>query len=276
MAVKNELSEFERERQERVQRNRARLEALEIPSLHLTPAPRPQRTSVRQGGGGDGDGFLCCSDQGGCVLMYWWMSAGHLDMDRFRPSYSPQGTVARAAKRRALAPEAPMRRSARVAGIDADGNQILNEDRGKIVAGIPLVKPEPKERHPSADVGLEAMDSVSKREAHYARALGGAPGSGGEDEERSGPPHAKSLSWLKKCELDEADVVKVLPGAISHLAFHPTTATRLLAVGDKYGNIALWHHDAAMSDQLQKGARGGACLRVRPVLCKRVVNRRAR
>lgn len=195
-------------------------------------------------------------------------------MKHFRLSYSPQGTVARAAKRRAPAPEAPMRRSARVAGIDADGNQILNEERGKVLVGIPLVKPEPKERHPSADVGFEAMDTVSEREAHYARALGVALGFGGGDGGRSRPAPTKSLAWLKKCELDEADVVKVLPGAISHLAFHPTTATRLLAAGDKYGNIALWHHDVAMSDQLQKGARDVACLRA--VLCKMVVIRRAR
>lgn len=38
-------------------------------------------------------------------------------------------------------------------------------------------------------------------------------------------------------------VWQVTKGGITHLAFHPTTSTLLLACADKYGHLGLWHVD---------------------------------
>lgn len=49
---------------------------------------------------------------------------------------------------------------------------------------------------------------------------------------------------------------------ITHLAFHPTCDTLLLACGDKYGHLGLWHVDydpaAAPSQQAQQEEGGAA------------------
>lgn len=69
-----------------------------------------------------------------------------------------------------------------------------------------------------------------------------------------------SLEWLRTCVVSESDVTKVLPSSCVHLKFHPTTDTILLAAGDKYGNLAIWHHDSKLFDEISFGLeKTGRC-----------------
>ncbi|KAL6785517.1 hypothetical protein ACKKBF_B00595 [Auxenochlorella protothecoides x Auxenochlorella symbiontica] len=205
-------NEYERQRQERVKRNRERLSALEIPVLAARVAPKPARP---------------------------------------RPAVRP-------AKRRPTVESAgPKRRSARVAKLEADGNQIESEERGRIVTSIMLPKPDPvpAERHPKRDLAMQEIDGLAATDAAYISAwssrLGTGPGVGMEKPE-------PSLPWLASLQLDAVDVAKVTRSATTHLAFHPTSETLLLAAGDKEGNLSLWYCAEAAQALDRASSRGDA------------------
>lgn len=46
---------------------------------------------------------------------------------------------------------------------------------------------------------------------------------------------------MKRLQLVPDDVAKVTKDATTHLAFHPTTDTLIIACADKKGNVGLWH-----------------------------------
>jgi len=53
----------------------------------------------------------------------------------------------------------------------------------------------------------------------------------------------KSLSSVKKLDLQEEDVAKCTERAVTHADFHPSTSEIILASGDKEGNVSLWRVD---------------------------------
>jgi len=53
----------------------------------------------------------------------------------------------------------------------------------------------------------------------------------------------KSLSSVKKLDLQEDDVAKCTERAVTHADFHPSTSEIILASGDKEGNVSLWRVD---------------------------------
>ena len=53
----------------------------------------------------------------------------------------------------------------------------------------------------------------------------------------------KSLRAVKKIELKEDDVAKCTERAVTHADFHPSTSEVILASGDKEGNVSLWRVD---------------------------------
>ena len=53
----------------------------------------------------------------------------------------------------------------------------------------------------------------------------------------------KSLLAVKKLDLKEDDVAKCTERAVTHADFHPSTSEVILASGDKEGNVSLWRVD---------------------------------
>lgn len=105
------------------------------------------------------------------------------------------------------------------------------------------------------DLAMQEIDGLAATDAAYISAwssrLGTGPGVGMEKPE-------PSLPWLASLQLDAVDVAKVTRSATTHLAFHPTSETLLLAAGDKEGNLSLWYCAEAAQALDRASSRGDA------------------
>lgn len=53
----------------------------------------------------------------------------------------------------------------------------------------------------------------------------------------------KSDPWLESMDLKPENVARLLPGRIMVVKFFPCSSTRMIAAGNKFGNIAFWNAD---------------------------------
>ena len=229
------LTLYERQRQEQIARNRARLAALELPamaaSLAATVAAAAPKKSDKAGG--------------------------------------PSQRGATAAKRRAReaagaasSPPPPRRQSSRVRGLAAEDAGPLPEDRltlpprgSKNIYGF--VEAPAEARFDPAPVPIAAALNTGggASDARFLRALaarlgGSSPGVGPGGGDGAGDADVAAMARLRLS--DERDVAKVTPAGTTAAALHPgelACGRLLLAAADKKGVVALW--------DVEHGRRGG-------------------
>ncbi|KAI3434695.1 hypothetical protein D9Q98_002758 [Chlorella vulgaris] len=228
------LTEYELQRQEQIRRNRERMMALDLPALASELAPAPPRATAA--------------------------AAKHkgVTASRKRPTEA-----------------APRRESSRIRGIAADGSQVHSERQGEVVIvagevirryapGTMTEEQAPQERHPlgelpfqSSNRGPHTDEAFIQLLAHAAAAASSSgSGSGGDSSGNGGSKKARrggsggakqvkgallGAAGMARLQLAEDDVAKVTKDATTHLAFHPTSDTLVVACADKKGNVGLWH-----------------------------------
>ncbi|EFN57084.1 hypothetical protein CHLNCDRAFT_143861 [Chlorella variabilis] len=216
------LTEYEQQRLEHIKRNRERMMALNLPALasELVPPPKAHAPTAKHKG----------------------------------------------VSRKRLSEVLPRRESSRLRGIAADGSQVHSERQGEVVVVAGEVirryapgggmeeEREPQERHPhgelvfeSSNCGRDTDEAFIQLLAHAAAsANSGSGGSGGgakgKGKGKGGTP-AKPMGVADMARLSLAadDVAKVTKDATTHLAWHPTTDTLIVACADKKGHVGLWH-----------------------------------
>ncbi len=147
----------------------------------------------------------------------------------------------------------PPRRSSRLRGEHADGNQIVWEKSGQIVVGVhggstsllsqrhgdasAGVEAQPQERHEKGDVPFTSLNADPEEDSKMLSCM---------QEMCKQPPVAvpKTKKSTKECVLEEKDVAKVTKSSTTHLAFMPRGDEPILAAADKRGSVGLWRVDA--------------------------------
>ena len=246
------MNEYEKEREERIRSNRARMAALELPSLAASIATSEEEK--RRGS---------------------------------RPAPSSRG-ISSKRKRGAESEAAPRRRSARLQGEAVDGAEVAEETRKGIIVsfaaggGLKTFGKEsppssPRERHPKGDIPfksanapgadeefLKFLDKQSApiiKDQKHREAAEGPSFVRGRRRGSSGPRSSKekirydqieTLFGNRELKLAQRDVAKVVQNSVTHMAFHPTVNSLLLASADKRGNLGLWLVD---SEELSKSLK---------------------
>jgi len=220
-------SAYERERAERVARNRARLGSLRLPemaeALAAGAAKRPRRAPAAQRG------------------------------------------VAREARKPA-APAGPPRRSERQRGREAamaagierenrDGSvQLVGGAAAKFAAGLKVEPAPPPPPRPSGPQPFQSLNAEPDSDARFLRTLcpRGQDGDltlAARRRQRASDGSAGVVPTDRLASGDlglvEEDVAKVTRQGVTHLEFHPSAGTPVVAAGDKSGHVGLWNFDAA-------------------------------
>ncbi|TMX03807.1 hypothetical protein EJD97_013937 [Solanum chilense] len=66
--------------------------------------------------------------------------------------------------------------------------------------------------------------------------------------DRIGKKKASGIVNLESLRLEPDNIARVVPGRILNVRFFPTNNVRMVAVGNKYGNIGFWNVDAPRED----------------------------
>lgn len=66
--------------------------------------------------------------------------------------------------------------------------------------------------------------------------------------DRIGKKKASGIVNLESLRLEPDNIARVVPGRILNVRFFPTNNVRMVAVGNKYGNIGFWNVDAPQED----------------------------
>eukprot|EP00890_Picochlorum_soloecismus_P002433 jgi/Picsp_1/3190/NSC_06030-R1_wd repeat-containing protein 76-like len=212
-AARDQLTEFERDRMERIRKNQERMKSLNLDTmastmtnLAATQQPNRQKQGSRKG----------------------------IDAKR---------------KRLSEIASQPRRRSSRLQGEQADGVQVMSESKGSIVVGskdrhqeINLSgKGEPKdgepaERHSKEDLKFESQNASRSDDAYFVSVLRRLHG----DRSVAKSGNSLDIDGCKRMELKERDVAKLTKSSVTHVAFMPTEEDIILAAADKRGNLGLW------------------------------------
>ncbi|KAL4441841.1 hypothetical protein ABPG77_003757 [Micractinium sp. CCAP 211/92] len=227
-----QMTALERQRAELIARNRERLMALNLPGMAAELLPQQQRKV-------------------------------------------PAVAQHKGVSRKRLSEVLPRRESSRLRGIAADGSQVHSERQGQVVvvagevirryaSGTMTEEQEPQERHPQDDLPFESNNCGHATDeafiellAHAAASANSGAGPGSPRKGGTAPAGGKrggkggaaasgggammKAAQMKRLQLAPTDVAKVTKDATTHLAFHPTTDTLIVACADKKGNVGLWH-----------------------------------
>ena len=144
----------------------------------------------------------------------------------------------------------PPRRSSRLKGEQADGNQIVYEKAGQIVVGVhggPTsllsqrheqgeTEAQPQERHEKSDVPFTSQNASPEEDAKMLKCM--------LKNSQQGPlARVQGKKGVKECVLEEKDVAKVTKSSTTHLAFMPRGDELILAAADKRGSVGVWRVD---------------------------------
>ena len=148
-------------------------------------------------------------------------------------------------KKRTVTPMAERRRSSRIRGDAADGNEVTEELRGGKVLTSSMAPPEPEgpvERHSKVDIPFDSNNATDEEDAHMMsflkRSANASPGR--KSPGKKAPGKTKKIASLS---LDEKHVAKVTKAGTTHLSFMPGSEL-VVAAGDKKGGVGLWRVDA--------------------------------
>ena len=146
-------------------------------------------------------------------------------------------------KKRAVVPEAERRRSSRLKGDAADGNEVTDElPGGKVMTKVTEeVQADARERYPKDDIAFESMNATEEEDASTLSALRQALGKpvGGKKK----LPPTKSNGSITSLSLVESDVAKVTKAGTVHLSFMPGS-NEVIAAADKKGGVGIWRVNA--------------------------------
>lgn len=108
-------------------------------------------------------------------------------------------------------------------------------EKRQLDGGVSVGASQPAERHSKEDLPFESENAEEKDDACILRALNRCG--------RESPGKAPTKSNLAACALREEDVAKVTKSACTHLAFMPCHKELILAAADKRGNVGIWKVD---------------------------------
>jgi len=220
--VRDRLTDFERERMERIRKNQERMKSLNLDTMASTMTN------------------LAAAQQ----------------QNRQKPT-SRKGIDAKRKRLSEIASQ-PRRRSSRLQGEQADGVQVMSESKGSIVVGSKDRHQEinlsgkgesrdegPAERHSKEDIKFESQNASRSTDAYFLSVLrrlhGGQSMAKSIDATKNrGMRRKLDIDGCKRLELKERDVAKLTKSSVTHVAFMPTEEDLILAAADKRGNLGLW------------------------------------
>jgi WD40 repeat protein len=232
--TENGMTDFEKERLERIKQNQERMKLLNLDAMVGEVVEAGQSSAPKRKTGGRTKGL--------------------------------DAAAAKKKKQERLdAKNAPRRRSSRLKGEAADGSEIVAETKGhivvgthrsaegggdmttsKIVQGGVTTVSERVAVPVDGDLPFDSQNAGEQEEALMLEVLlknsrGGdvRTASKKKTTSKSKKPSSSSQS-LRGWSLEEKDVAKVTKSAVTHLSFMPDTQNLILAAADKRGNLGLW------------------------------------
>ena len=212
------MNDYEKERLERIRSNRARMAALDLPSLVASVAPEPAPSS---------------SKKKPPTSRGLSSKRKREELPR-RRSARLQGEAADGSE---IAEET--RGTVIVTNASGVGRRIEKEST-----------PVPQERHPEGEITFRSINAPDVDKVFLqllqkeATAISNSANSATEIKNLRTKTRVKNQasvdSSLRDLQLSENDVAKVVKNSVTHLAFHPTTNMVLLASADKRGGLGLW------------------------------------
>jgi len=179
-----------------------------------------------------------------------------LDQAAMKRKKAPAASQRGLPRKRTVVPEAERRRSSRIKGDAADGNEVTEELRGgKVMTKdmMPAAPDVPQERHSKSEIEFDSMNATAEEDAQMLailRRMTGDLGSGSKrgnsgNSGNSGKGNKRDMSGrrIKSLSLAEQDVAKVTKAGTVHLSFMPGTSD-VIAAGDKKGGVGLWRVNA--------------------------------
>ena len=164
-------------------------------------------------------------------------------------------------KKRIVVPEAERRRSSRIKGDAADGNEVTEELRGGKVVTKDMVPAEPEgphERHSKVDIPFKSTDATEATEEADAETLevlratpcAGEKATSAKTKKKAGTKTKTKTATatgtageITSLSLVEKDVAKVTKAGTVHLSFMPGSS-EILAAADKKGGVGIWRVNA--------------------------------
>lgn len=160
-------------------------------------------------------------------------------------------------RKRVVVPESERRRSSRIKGDAADGNEVTEELRGgKVVTKdmMPAAPDVPQERHSKSEIAFDSMNATAEEDAEtlaILRRMTDGSGSGVKSGvkssvkggSKSGDKNGLTSRPIKSLSLAEHDVAKVTKAGTVHLSFMPGSSD-VIAAGDKKGGVGIWRVNA--------------------------------
>jgi hypothetical protein len=164
-------------------------------------------------------------------------------------------------KKRTLTPLHERRRSSRIRGEAADGNEVVSEGAGGKVETKTMNAEEPEgpqDRHSKDELPFNSGSATTEEDAEflsYLREEGRRSAACSAQPARSKPCKIKkSNSKIKSLSLREDDVAKVTKAGVTHLSAMPGSEEPLVvAAGDKKGNVGIWRVDAQEENSSSDG-----------------------
>ena len=157
-------------------------------------------------------------------------------------------------KKRIVVPESERRRSSRIKGDAADGNEVTEELRGGKVVTKDMVPAEPEgphERHSKVDIPFESMNATKEEDAETLEVLRATPRAGEKaTSAKTTKKKTATAGEITSLSLVEKNVAKVTKAGTVHLSFMPGSS-EILAAADKKGGVGIWRVNAE--------EREGAC-----------------
>ena len=157
-------------------------------------------------------------------------------------------------RKRVVVPESERRRSSRIKGDAADGNEVTEELRGgKVLTKemMPAAPEEPHERHSKVEILFESMNATKGEDMETLGILKQMR-MGASVDDQTGKKKKKEIKKeiktdkgqsIKSLSLVEKDVAKVTKAGTVHLSFMPGTS-EVVAAGDKKGGVGIWRVNA--------------------------------
>lgn len=221
------LTDYEKEREERLRLNRERMMKLNLPSLATTLSTTAQKSA--------------------------------------NPSKHQKGITSRSKKVKEEVEPRITRRSLRVQGVLPDGSMangidVERRDGTVVLASGGIVrqgsdyKIEDAKKAAEAKVGnldIESINCSKETDAAFAESLEKVAAT-----VNSRQPTQESKVKLQPLNLNlqEEDVAKVVKTGAAHMCWLPSTSKLVVATGDKNGHIGLWDVDFANNAEKVKGS----------------------
>lgn len=164
-----------------------------------------------------------------------------LDQVAMKRRKAPAASQRGLPRKRAVVPESERRRSSRIKGDAADGNEVTEELRGgKVVTKdmMPASPDVPQERHSKNEIEFDSMNATADEDAETLKILRRFTGGHGR-----GSKNDRPSCRIKSVSLAAQDVAKVNKAGTVHLSFMPGTSD-VIAAGDKKGGVGIWRVNA--------------------------------